>query len=311
MARTRATLLSAMWSESRWTALTSAAQQTYMLVLSQPKLSLVGVIDFLPGRWATLSAGTTAADVRGTVAELADAGYVVLDEDTDELAVRWFVSDDLPQAPNVNQMKGIWSAWGAIASPVLRQMVLDELPERVWSHEKIPPPSGINPSGRAVSTGRPDDPCEQSDATSLFPLPSSLLPLPTARPEHVDDPPQAPSPEVERLQRAHDAIDVLTDRALAGAKTHTSVAGHRNAIRAGKTRDHLTALVAVAHEHPEWTAEQLADRVEPRPHQIRPGPAPPGPWQPTVVADAVPCAESARQVVDLRARLNAPAAAVR
>ena len=50
MARSEARVLVSIWSDPDWLALTSTAQRAYLLLLSQPKLSLAGCLDWMPQR---------------------------------------------------------------------------------------------------------------------------------------------------------------------------------------------------------------------------------------------------------------------
>lgn len=140
MARTRATLWSAIWRDEGWTALTERAQRLYLVLLSQPKLSLAGSLDLMPKRWVNLAADTTADGLADSLAELVEHRFVVVDDD--ELVIRTFVEHDLAAGSvNKNLVKGMWSAWAAIGSRVLRKVVVDAMPDAVWSREGVVRPA--------------------------------------------------------------------------------------------------------------------------------------------------------------------------
>jgi hypothetical protein len=129
MARTYGKLLAAAWIDPDWCGLTPLEQWLYALLLSQPKLSLVGVLDYKPGRWATLARGADTTLIDDTLAGLEDARFVVVDYDTDELLLRSFTRHDGIPATNERLVKGLWQAWTSTASAVLRKVVVDNMPE--------------------------------------------------------------------------------------------------------------------------------------------------------------------------------------
>jgi len=140
MARNQATIYASFWSDPASTGLTSGAQRMYFLLLSQPKLSLAGALDVHPKRWAKLAPDTTETDVEAALAELVEARFVVVHDD--ELVIRSFVAGDLCRgAVNVNLIKGMWSAWAAISSPVLRKVVVDEMSSKAWDREGVTRPN--------------------------------------------------------------------------------------------------------------------------------------------------------------------------
>lgn len=140
MARNYAQVHCAIWNDSDFTDLSADAQRMYLLVLSQPKLSLCGVIDYVPERWSRLAKGMTAADVEILIDELERARYVIVDRDHAEVAVRSFVKND-GFASRWQMVSAMWSAWEAVSSPALRNCLLSEFPADVWKHEKAKPPA--------------------------------------------------------------------------------------------------------------------------------------------------------------------------
>ena len=72
----------------------AAAQWLYMTILTQPDLSYAGTLSVNVGKWAKMASGTTPGDVQAWLRSLADARFVVLDEDSDELMVRSFIRND-------------------------------------------------------------------------------------------------------------------------------------------------------------------------------------------------------------------------
>jgi hypothetical protein len=207
MARSHAKILASIWTDPDWIALNSGPQRAYLLVLSQPKLSLVGVIDYMPTRWSGFAADTTPADFDAAVDELERARFVLVDRATSEIAVRSFARHDLPPRPNINLLKGVWSAWSAVTSGRLRHEIAHELPDHLWSEKRCPPPktaiemrsstlstvslvdnpqvgcvpvdNGASVQVNTVETGRSNGPSEQVVVTTVYRQPSTVDPQPS------------------------------------------------------------------------------------------------------------------------------------
>ena len=128
MARSHGKVLAKVWQDDDWTSLPPRSQWLYMLLLSQPKLSLIGCLDYMPGRWTRLAEGVSVDYVECIVEHLEDTDYVIVDRDTDELLIRTFVRHDGIENGNVNLRKGMWGAWKAMQSAVLRKVAVDNMP---------------------------------------------------------------------------------------------------------------------------------------------------------------------------------------
>lgn len=166
MARSHAKVKCSIWRDEDWLALTPAAKLLYVLVLSQPKLSLLGTLDVAVGRWANL-AGIPRQRCEDALEELETGGYVVVDRLTDELLVRSFTHHDLDaNRVNVNLAKGMCGQWESLESPILRSLALHEMPDDVW--EKVEPFA-------------PDDAVQTRRSARLEPL------VQTARPDRTSD----------------------------------------------------------------------------------------------------------------------------
>ena len=86
-------------------------------------ISLVGLLDYLPSRWARLAADTTVDDIELGVSQLetSPSHFVVVDRQTDELLVRTLVKHDVSRTlTNRNLLQGLWRAWATISSRQLR-----------------------------------------------------------------------------------------------------------------------------------------------------------------------------------------------
>lgn len=107
------------WTQPEWRALTSSAQRLYMLLLTQPTLTAAGCLPRQPRKWAQLAADTTVESIEQALAELAEARYVLLDDDTEEVLIRTFIHHD-GWVANVRRAKAVESAVSRIESTGLR-----------------------------------------------------------------------------------------------------------------------------------------------------------------------------------------------
>jgi len=134
MPRSHAKILTSIWADSDFTSLSSDAQRMYFTLLAQPKLSLVGVLDYVPQRWATFSRDSTRRKVDAAIKELEDRAYVVVDPDTVELLIRSFVRHDIANTVKNSKIQmGFWRAWATVSSVKLRRVIAAEIPDELWN----------------------------------------------------------------------------------------------------------------------------------------------------------------------------------
>lgn len=219
MARTQATTYTSIWSDPEFVGLTANAQRVYWLLLSQPKLTLAGSLDSSPKRWARLATDTTETDVLDALDELAEARFVVVDDD--ELVLRTFVANDLGRGTvNRNLVKGMWSAWGALVSPSLRKIVVDNVPDSVWQADGAPAPG---PALELRSEPRLELPLEPRSEPSvdLFSDPCSLLTATSPSPQTTTKAPDPADPDAA----AEDREQAVRAAAVAVGRTVAAEAG--------------------------------------------------------------------------------------
>lgn len=225
MARSYASIQTAIWRQDDWKALDALDQHLYFLLSTQPNISAAGALPLTVGRWSKLSRGSTVASVRAGLHRLAAAGLVALDEETEELLVRPFIRDDNGYR-NRNRLPVIRAAAGEIESRTLRQALAVELTRlglpAEWTNEQPTepdayrdahpegPPEGASegPSG-APSDGVSDDP-DQGCADPSEPLTGPSL---------DDDTPDGLFPQAEG------ASDGPSEGASDGAPGGTSTSG--------------------------------------------------------------------------------------
>jgi hypothetical protein len=126
MARTHARIFVAIWSDEDFRQLPVQAQHMFFTALSQPRMSLCGVMDYLPNRLAKLASGATPRSVINAVKRLEDARFVCTDDETGELLIRSFVRHDgLLSQPNVT--KSMAKDYNTVLSDSLKAAIDTEL----------------------------------------------------------------------------------------------------------------------------------------------------------------------------------------
>lgn len=119
MARTHARILVSIWSDPHFVQLSASEQRLYLLLLSQPDLSLCGVLALRPKRWARLCPADSTESVTSDLKRLEAEGYVMVDRDVDEVWIRSFIKyDGILRVPNMR--KGMWNAFEQVVSEDVR-----------------------------------------------------------------------------------------------------------------------------------------------------------------------------------------------
>jgi hypothetical protein len=94
MARNYAKIHTTIWSDEDFKSLDPSLQHAFFVLVSQPRLSMCGLLDYVPQRLARCSSGWTVDDVESLMKGLEEARYVIVDRDTQELLVRTFIRND-------------------------------------------------------------------------------------------------------------------------------------------------------------------------------------------------------------------------
>lgn len=134
MAREYARVKLSIWADDDFRELSAGAQGLYFVLLTSPTLSLCGVADWRPKRLAGLAKGWTARQVQTAAQELVSHGYIVTDDDTEEVLVRSFMRHDgVLKSPNITV--SMVKDFAAVTSAILRRTIVDEM---VRLREKYP-----------------------------------------------------------------------------------------------------------------------------------------------------------------------------
>lgn len=126
MPRNHGRISTSIWDDADFIALAAGPQRMYMFLLSQPNLNYAGLLPLTMNRWARKYSGGNATAVRADLLALAEARFIVLDEDIEELTVRTLVKGDgVHRQPRV--MQRFVEDAQEITSPKLRAALLVEL----------------------------------------------------------------------------------------------------------------------------------------------------------------------------------------
>lgn len=126
MARNYAQIFTAIWRDPDFIALKRHQQQAYLLLVTQPNISAAGMLPVTERRWAKMSADGKAADLLADITDLHRVGFVVMDDETEELLVRSFVRHDNGYR-NPRRQPSIREAAQEIQSALLRRALAAEL----------------------------------------------------------------------------------------------------------------------------------------------------------------------------------------
>ncbi|MGA5820898.1 HNH endonuclease [Kitasatospora sp. NPDC094028] len=137
MARGHGRILTSVWEDGDFLALTQEQQRLYLFLISQPNLNHAGLLPLTLKRWASKAKALSDAALRQTLGALAERGFVTVDDDYDEL----FVNGYFRHAGIGGQPRVVAAAYDALAnsaSIALRGIASIELTEAV---AKAPPPA--------------------------------------------------------------------------------------------------------------------------------------------------------------------------
>lgn len=122
--RTFARMENTLLLNDDWVGLSTDAQSLYVTLLIHPNLSMCGVTDWFPKRLSHYSA-MNVKDVIAAGRELEGAGFVVIDEETDEVMIRSFLRHDVPlKSPKT--AVSVDKAYCAVVSRKLRKAIVHE-----------------------------------------------------------------------------------------------------------------------------------------------------------------------------------------
>ena len=148
-------VMRSIWTDPDWLELPSRSKMIYLQLISQANISKAGVLPTVPRRWASMYPDLEVDDILAAIEDLTVAGFVLVDEDTEELLVRTYMRyDEMYAQPNGR--KAIAAATDEIVSGTLRETVERE---RLNSSETVPVTLpervSVTPPGRVPSPLEP------------------------------------------------------------------------------------------------------------------------------------------------------------
>lgn len=133
MARDYTVVRVTIWNDPDFVARSTDAQWLYFALLTHPLIDSCGVVPWREAHLIKRSAGMTVERLRTAACELADAGLVAVDPDTEEALVRSFVRHDgVLKSPNMT--KALVREHGAIASLTIKALVSREVRRATREH---------------------------------------------------------------------------------------------------------------------------------------------------------------------------------
>ncbi|UGT65286.1 hypothetical protein LTT66_18120 [Nocardia gipuzkoensis] len=148
MAREHGRVLSRIWRDPDFRALSVGAQRMYLLLLSQPTINNAGMLPLQIGKFAKGCDSTSEEDVRIALGELARANFAYFDEDSEEVFVRSYIRNDgVLKQPNI--VKNALRCAAAIESEYLRSAMAIEL-RRIGRDDATARAAELDPSETAA-----------------------------------------------------------------------------------------------------------------------------------------------------------------
>lgn len=136
-------LKTAIWADDEFRALRPQQQHAYFLIGSQGPITACGVFPLPVRRLTKMAAGLTTDYLQAQVDLLAQARFMVVDWDTDELLIRSYMRHDGLLKMGDRPAKRIARDFPLIESGRISDAVLDELRRLFQESPKFPGWKGI------------------------------------------------------------------------------------------------------------------------------------------------------------------------
>lgn len=143
MARDHARIKVAIWADPEFRALGWQQQYAFFMLLSQPRVSYCGVLEYLPRRYASMAADLTVDEVEKSIGGLQEKRFVLLDQDTEELLIRSYVRHD-ELLKMANPAKAMAKDYAQVLSAGHRDAILGELQRAYVDAPQMKGWEGIN-----------------------------------------------------------------------------------------------------------------------------------------------------------------------
>ncbi|MFE2994237.1 hypothetical protein ACFXG4_04800 [Nocardia sp. NPDC059246] len=166
MPRDHTDLLRKLWARKDFRALPRSAQALYVQMLTDTMLTAAGVLPLMVDKWAAACDDTTIADIQADLKALIDTGFVIVDAETFEVLLRWYL-DLAGLTRHPNHLKGALRAAETVESSLLRKaLAIDVLALGLTGEAKAFAEAFAE---RLIGSGSHPDP---------IPMPSESVPTP-------------------------------------------------------------------------------------------------------------------------------------
>jgi hypothetical protein len=154
-----------LWADDQWRKLPLDAHALYAYLVSSPTTDTAGVFPVQLGRWAKAHSDCSVERITAAAKALFEGGWIAVDHDTEEGAIRRYIGDQISAGSNV-----FYSALGRtllVQSSVLRRTLLDEIRklDRVFTEreqtliDKLARSCGAaTATSSSIATEQPSDP---------------------------------------------------------------------------------------------------------------------------------------------------------
>src|SRR5699024_9739203 len=125
MARDYGKVFTNIWSDQNFKSLSGNAQRVYFQLISQPDLSMAGVLTLAAKRWALQTADQGERDISEALDELEGHAFVVVDTDTQEVLVRSYIRRDLGWKSPTTMTAIASSARSGLSTVIKRRLAVE------------------------------------------------------------------------------------------------------------------------------------------------------------------------------------------
>ncbi|RII41913.1 hypothetical protein DWB68_10325 [Galactobacter valiniphilus] len=115
-----------VWSDHEFRSLTLVEQWLYLHLVTTDKMTYSGVCDWRPKRIKPMATDLNVSDIELAASVLQAKGYIVIDEDTEEVFIRsWHRNDECLKQPNMGT--AVKKAYYKVTSLKLKDVIVWEL----------------------------------------------------------------------------------------------------------------------------------------------------------------------------------------
>ena len=126
MAQDFAPLFRSIWLDDDWRGLSMDAQHVYAMLMSHPNRNAAGVLPIAIKKWVRLARDLTVDRLEAALTELDGKGFIVLDDETDEVLVRSYIRRAKVYT-HIRLLANALREVSEIESPRLRSVACQEL----------------------------------------------------------------------------------------------------------------------------------------------------------------------------------------